>query len=69
MLAGYYTGAYDVAAHGSRDGGAVSAIQVECPWNNVRDKPENQRRFAVALAEALGVYFEVHFGTKLRAKP
>lgn len=69
VLAGYYTGAYDVAAHGSRDGGAVSAIQVECPWNNVRDKPENQRRFAVALAEALGVYFEVHFGTKLRAKP
>lgn len=66
LLAGYFSGAYDVAAHGSRDGGTVSAIQVECPWNNVRDKPENQRRFAQALAASLGGYFEVHFGRKLR---
>ncbi|MFN0076241.1 MAG: hypothetical protein ACKVY0_07190 [Prosthecobacter sp.] len=66
LLAGYFSGAYDVLAHGSRDGGTVSAIQVECPWNNVRDRPENQRRFARALADSLGVYFEVHFGRKLK---
>jgi hypothetical protein len=66
FLAGYYSGVYDVTAHGSRAGGTVSAIQVECPWNNVRDAPENQRRFAIALAESLGVYFEVHFGRKLK---
>ncbi|WP_395747147.1 hypothetical protein [Prosthecobacter sp.] len=66
FLAGYFSGVYDVTAHGSRSGGTVSAIQVECPWNNVRDTPENQRRFAVALAESLGVYFEVHFGRKLK---
>jgi hypothetical protein len=65
-LAGYFSGVYDVMAHGSRDRGTVSAIQVECPWNNVRDLPENQRRFAKALAESLGVYFEVHFGRKLK---
>lgn len=66
LLAGYFSGAYDVTAHGSRERGTVSAIQVECPWNNVRDRPENQRRFARALAESLGVYFEVHFGRKLK---
>jgi hypothetical protein len=66
LMAGYFSGVYDIAAHGSRDGGTVSAIQVECPWNNVRDRPDNQRRFAQALAESLGVYFEVHFGRKLR---
>jgi len=66
FLAGFYSGAYDVSTHGSRSGGTVSAIQVECPWNNVRDTPEHQRRFAVALAESLGVYFEVHFGRKLK---
>lgn len=66
FMAGYFSGVYDVAAHGSRDGGTVSAIQVECPWNNVRDVPENQRRFARALADSLGVYFEVHFGRKLK---
>jgi len=64
-LAGYFSGAYDVTAHGSRDHGTVSAIQVECPWTHVRDRPENQRRFAKALAESLGVYFQVHFGRKL----
>ena len=66
LLAGYFSGAYDIEAHGSRAGGTVSAIQVECPWNNVRDRPENQRRFARALADSLGVYFEVHFGRKLK---
>jgi hypothetical protein len=66
LMAGYFSGVYDVAAHGSRDGGTVSAIQVECPWNNVRDRPDNQRLFARALVESLGVYFEVHFGKRLR---
>lgn len=66
VMAGYFSGAYDVSAHGSCDGGTVSAIQVECPWNNVRDTPDNQRRFARALAESLGAYFEAHFGRKLK---
>lgn len=66
ILAGYFSGVYDVAAHGSRDGGTVSAIQVECPWTNVRERPQDQRRFAIALADSLGVYFEVHFGRKLK---
>lgn len=65
-LAGYFSGAYDVTAHGSRSGGTVSAIQVECPWNNVRDTVDNQRRFARVLAESLGEYFAIHFGKKLR---
>lgn len=68
IMSSYFSGAYDVAAHGSRDGGTVSAIQIECPWNGIRDKPENQRRFAKALAEALGVYFEMHFGRALKAR-
>lgn len=66
FLAGYFSGVYDVSAHGSSNGGTVSAIQVECPWNNVRDTSEHQRRFAMALADSLGVYFEVHFGRKLK---
>lgn len=68
IMASYFSGAYNVAAHGSCNGGTVSAIQVECPWNGIRDKPENQRRFAKALADALGVYFETHFGRPLKAR-
>lgn len=57
----YFSGSYDIAAHGSRDGGTISAIQVECPWNGVRDTEANQRRFAKGLAAALGDYFKIHF--------
>lgn len=59
--ASYFSGAYGITAHGSRDGGSISAIQVECPWKGVRDTPANQRRFAKAFAACLGTYFEVHF--------
>lgn len=68
LMSTYFSGAYDVSAHGSRDGGTVSAIQIECPWNGVRDKPENQRRFAKALVDSLGIYFETHFGRTLKAR-
>jgi len=61
----YYSGSYDVLAHGSKDSGSISAIQMECPWTGVRDTPENQRRFAKALAAALGDYFRAHFGRGL----
>lgn len=57
----YFSGSYDITAHGSRDEGSISAIQVECPWIDVRDTKENQRRFAKALAAVLGPYFELHF--------
>ncbi len=65
----YFSGSYDVAAHGSRDGGSISAIQVECPWNGVRDTSNNQRRFAKALATALGDYFRIHFQMRLASIP
>ncbi len=61
----YYNGAYDVEVHGSRAGGTVSAVQIEAPFKTVRDTPENRRRFAVALSDALGEYFSVHFGMPL----
>lgn len=61
----YYNGAYDVEVHGSRAGGTVSAVQIEAPFKTVRDTPEDRRRFAVALSEALGEYFSVHFGMSL----
>ncbi len=61
----YFNGAFIVAAHGSRDDeGAVSAIQVECPWEGVRDTGENRKQFAARLADALAEYLPAHFGWK-----
>jgi hypothetical protein len=64
----YFSGAYTIAAHGSRDSGTISAIQIECPWRGVRDTEKNQRKFAQALARVLGDYFEKHFQMSLKAK-
>ena len=61
----YFNGSYDIAAHGSRDGGRLDAAQLEVP-GMLRDTPEHRAATARAIAEALEVYFERHFGTKLR---
>ena len=61
----YFNGAYDIAAHGSRDGGRLDAAQLEVPAPQ-RDTPAHRAATAKAVAEALEVYFERHFGTKLR---
>jgi hypothetical protein len=61
----YYSGGYSTARHGSRDGGSVSAIQVEANWEGVRDTQVGVRVFADSLASALLAYFEVYFGSQV----
>ena len=62
----YFNGAYSVATHGSRDKGTISAIQVECPFKAVREKPELRAKFSTALCDALDEYFRVHFQMELK---
>jgi len=61
-LEDYFTGGYITQRHGSRDGGNVSAIQIEHHYPGLRDEEENRRRYAEALADALLAYFPAHFG-------
>ncbi len=61
----YFSGGYSTVVHGSRDGGAVSGIQIECNFTGVRDTAENRQAFAEALASSLAVYFPAHFGMAL----
>ncbi|MGD2215369.1 MAG: Ig-like domain-containing protein [Gemmatimonadales bacterium] len=58
----YYSGGYNTARHGSREGGPISGAQVEANWEGVRDNTNNREAFAAALAEALEVYLSEHFG-------
>jgi N-formylglutamate amidohydrolase len=60
--AAYYSGAYIIATHGSKNGGLVSAIQLECPWDGVRDTASNRKQFAERLADALAEFLHAHFG-------
>jgi N-formylglutamate amidohydrolase len=61
----YFNGGYSTARHGSRGGGAISAVQVEANWVGVRDSAEAQERFGRALAEALAVFFDAFVGVRL----
>jgi len=58
----YFSGGYNTARHGSRDGGTISGIQLEHHFPGLRDTVQNRNAYATMLADALVVYLEVHFG-------
>lgn len=61
----YFNGGYSTVMHGSRNGGTVSGVQIECNYTGVRDTSLNRQAFAEALAASLAVYFPAHFGMEL----
>lgn len=61
----YFRGGYNTDTHGSREGGTISALQIECPWVGVRDTPEHRTKFIDALSDILPVWFQTHFGAPL----
>ena len=61
----YFTGGYNTVRHGSRDGGNVSAIQIEHHFPGLRDEAGNRERYAQALADALLVFFRTQFGWEM----
>ncbi len=61
----YFNGAFDIAAHGSRDKAQLDGIQFEVP-GPMRDTEERRAATAKAVAEAVEVYFRTHYRTELR---
>ena len=61
----YFIGGYNTARHGSRDGGTLSAILMEHQYPGLRDTEQNREAYAVALADALATYVELHLGVDL----
>ncbi len=62
----YYNGAHSVEAHGSRLAGTISALQIECPFEAVREKEATRIKFSGALCDALEVFFRTHFAIELK---
>jgi len=58
----YFTGGYNTVRHGSRDGGATDAIQMECYFAGLRDTAENRAAFADQLAVALAEFLLKQYG-------
>ena len=52
----FFSGGYNTARHGSRDGGSISGVQIEAQFDGVRDTSFSRAAFAAALAAALDAY-------------
>jgi len=61
----FFSGGYNTGRHGSRDGGSVSGVQIECNYPGIRDTDVNRAAFATALAEVLSDFFPIVFGREL----
>lgn len=64
----YFRGGYNTDTYGSHAGGPISALQIECPMEGVRDNATNRTRFIAALSEVLPVWFKTHFNGALAPK-
>jgi len=58
----YFNGGYNTMRHGSRNGGAVDAVQIECNHAGVRDTAPNRTAFAEGLVTALLAWFADQYG-------
>lgn len=58
----YYSGGYTSERHGSANGGAVDAIQVEAWRDGVRDTSANLDRYADAVVRTALEYLHTHYG-------
>ena len=56
----YFTGGYNTQQYGSRQGGVIDAIQIECN-QDVRFDSETRRQFADSLAVALLDFLGTHY--------
>jgi hypothetical protein len=58
----YFTGGYNTQRHGSRTGGLLDAVQVECHFAGVRDTEASRAAFAASFTDALLALLATHYG-------
>lgn len=56
----YFNGGYNTRQYGSRDGGTIDAIQIEC-HQDVRFMDSARKRFADSLATVILAYMDAHY--------
>ncbi|WP_461412278.1 hypothetical protein [Gemmatimonas sp.] len=58
----YFSGGYNTERHGSLNGTALDAVQVESHFAGIRDSAAARGAFAAKLVDALLVFLERHYG-------
>jgi N-formylglutamate amidohydrolase len=61
----YFSGGFNTATYGSRDGGSVDAVQIELNMDGVRDSSENRILFSKEFAQVLLSYLRTHYNENL----
>lgn len=61
-----FNGGYNVVRYGSRDGGSVSAIQIEAHYYGIRDSVSSRHMFAEKITSVLHEYMKTFFDASLR---
>jgi len=62
----YFEGAYDTRRYGSLDGSNISGVQIEFPYEGVRDSNENMQKAARAFVISLMEFFKIHLDIYLK---
>ena len=62
----YFSGGYNTLRHGSRDGGMISAIQIEAPKPGIRENQQTWSKFASALTTVVDEYYFRHIGRRIK---
>jgi hypothetical protein len=57
----YFNGGWNTLMHGSRNGGTISSIQIECYREGLRDSNRNIQVGAQKIAAALSQFIELHY--------
>lgn len=61
----YFSGGYNTARHGSRNGGMISAIQVEAPKPGIRENQSTWSKFSSYFTSATEIFYKRHLKRNL----
>ncbi|MDC0234970.1 hypothetical protein OAK09_01340 [Candidatus Marinimicrobia bacterium] len=61
----YFSGGYNTVRHGSKNGGMISAIQVEAPKPGIRENQTTWSKFSSAFVSTIKIYYTKHLKRNL----
>ncbi len=61
----YFSGGYNTVRHGSKNGGMISAIQVEAPKPGIREDQTTWSKFSSAFVSTISIYYTKHLKRNL----
>ena len=61
----YFSGGYNTVRHGSKNGGMISAIQVEAPKPGIRENQTTWSKYSSAFVSTIYIYYTRHLKRNL----